>query len=484
MKSIKVNALLNVIRQCCSIVFPLITLPYVCRVIGADGIGKYTFSSSITNYFVLFAALGINTYAVREGAPIRDCRKKIEQFGSELFSINVISSIVAYGLFAILIFFNEKIQTYTSLLVIQSVAIVLATVGTEWVNTIYEDYLYITIRYVAIQIVCLVLILFFVKSSQDLQLYAFFVVFAASGGNVVNVFYRKKYCDIKFTLKMGLKKHIKPLLVLFVNSVAILIYVGSDITILGFFENDYIVGVYGFSARIYNIIKGVIAAAIAVVVPRIAYVGSTSNENNRDYVCKLFHSLIMFTLPIVIVLLSLSKEILFLVGGREFVAGSNSLKCLSCAMIFALCSSVFTNCVLIVNRLERKCLYSTLITALMNILLNIIFIPLYGMIAAAVTTVVAEAMNMFIQLYFSFQFVKVKRLFNKDCIAYVISGIVMFLICYCISSKNEICDTFHSLMIITISSCISLFVYVFILKLFKNRMYVEFVKSMCRLKEK
>ena len=77
-KSLGVNALLNGIKQCCSIIFPLITFPYISRVLGSDGYGKYSFSYSVTNYFILLAALGIYTYAIREGAKIRDDQKAIK----------------------------------------------------------------------------------------------------------------------------------------------------------------------------------------------------------------------------------------------------------------------------------------------------------------------------------------------------------------------------------------------------------------------
>ena len=98
-KSLGVNALLNGIKQCCSIIFPLITFPYISRVLGSDGYGKYSFSSSVTSYFILLAALGIYTYAIREGAKIRDNQKSINQFCSQVFSINVCSSVTVDTLY-------------------------------------------------------------------------------------------------------------------------------------------------------------------------------------------------------------------------------------------------------------------------------------------------------------------------------------------------------------------------------------------------
>ena len=114
----------------------------------------------------LIAALGINSYAVREGARVRANRSEFEKFTSEVFSINVLSTIVAYiGLFCLLIYVTQ-LNGYRDLILIQSTSILLITLGVDWVNTVYEDYLYITIRYIILQIVALILILKFVNHQR------------------------------------------------------------------------------------------------------------------------------------------------------------------------------------------------------------------------------------------------------------------------------------------------------------------------------
>lgn len=269
--SVKKNAVLNVIKQACSILFPLITYPYVSRVLGSTSYGIYSFADSIVSYAVLIAGLGISTYAIREGSPIRDNQKKINQFSSEIFSINVISTIVAYLLLFFSIFVSTKIMADRNVIFVRSIMIILTTIGVDWINNIYEDFSYITIRYIVFQTISLVLMFAFVRSTRDILIYTFITVIAAAGGNVLNVFYVRKYVRIKFVLR-GLSKHIKPIIILFANNVAVAIYVNSDITMLGFYVTNSQVGIYALASKIYNLAKLMINALIIALMPRLSYI--------------------------------------------------------------------------------------------------------------------------------------------------------------------------------------------------------------------
>lgn len=138
-KSLSLNALLNTVKTVLGIIFPLITFPYISRVLGVENVGKVNFSGSVVSYFTLIAAFGVSTYAVREGAKIRDNKKKFIDFSNQVFTINVLTTVLAYFLLGILIIFSAKIRNYTGLIVILSTAIVFVTIGADWLNTIYED---------------------------------------------------------------------------------------------------------------------------------------------------------------------------------------------------------------------------------------------------------------------------------------------------------------------------------------------------------
>lgn len=468
LRSLKVNALLNGIRQACSILFPLITFPYISRILGSEGFGKYNFSQSVTSYFILFAALGINTYAIREGAKIRNDKEKITKLCSQIFSINVLSSLVALISLVILVFASTKIGGYATLILIESTAIIMAVIGVNWINSIYEDYLYLTIRYIIIQVIALVSMFIFVKDPSDLIAYCIISVLATNGGNLVNVIYVRRYVKVKFTFRMDLKRHLKPLLILFVNSLAIIIYVNADITMLGYYANDTDVGIYSFASKIYNIIKQLINAIVVVALPRIAFILQNQESKYHEYINKLFSALNVCLLPVIAGLFCMSDTIIQIAGGDQYLAGDSSLKILSLAMLFAIYASLFTNCVLIVHQQESKCLISTFISAIVNIILNIILMPIIGMVGAAITTIIAEALNCFLQLLFSKPFFDYKKARIKESISCVVGTIGVIAVCI-------ICNNIFESAIIRmgITIVISCLVYIFVLIIMKNKIVVE-----------
>lgn len=460
-KSLKTNAILNTIKQSCSILFPFITFPYVSRTLGEAGFGKYNFSFSIVTYFSYIAALGISTYAIREGAKIRDNIKKIEKFCSEVFSINIISAIVAYGLLALFLLLNRKTDTYLTYIIILSIAIFIDTIGTDWVNTIFEDFTYITIRYIIFQVIALILLFVFVHDEKDVAAYCWITLLAAHGGNLINLFYIRKRIQIHFTFRMNVKKHIIPLLILFINALAIVIYVNADITMLGFYYNDSVVGIYSFSSRIYNILKNLINAIVVVSLPRIAYVNLNQKSKIRSYMTQIFSGITYVMLPMIVGMFCMSKQIIMLIGGKRYIIGNSSLKILSIAILFAIYASIFSNCILIVNRQEKKCLVSTIISALVNIVLNLILLPKYGIVAAAITTLIAEFLNCMIQFIFSREYYKYNFQNLLEQSSCVIGSCFIYCVCYIV---NHMTSSVISLFIAIVISAVGYFGITYIMK--------------------
>ena len=167
------NAILNGIKTVCSILFPFISFSYCSRVLGADALGAYSFSQSIIAYLLLVAALGIPNYAIREGAFVRKRKEKLNEFVAQIFTINCIMTVITYGILIILLISWPKLVSYKKIVVIQSVQIVLTTLGADWINSIFEDYLYLAVRYIVIQIISIVALFLFVKSPADIYVYTF-----------------------------------------------------------------------------------------------------------------------------------------------------------------------------------------------------------------------------------------------------------------------------------------------------------------------
>ena len=139
-KSLAQNAILNGIRNGLNLLFPLITFPYVSRVLQVEKLGEYNFANSVTSYFVLLAGLGISSYAVREGAKLREKKNEFDFFASSVFTINVVSTIISYICLFVCLWVSNSLHKYSLLIMVFSVQIVFTTIGVEWVYSIYEEY--------------------------------------------------------------------------------------------------------------------------------------------------------------------------------------------------------------------------------------------------------------------------------------------------------------------------------------------------------
>lgn len=392
--SIKINMVLNAIKGMSSVMFPLISFPYVSRVLGVDNIGKYNFSNSVISYFVLLASLGIQTYAIREGARMRDNPIQLKHFADEMFTINVSSTVISYCLLGVLVLSVDKFQEYRWLLYILSLQIAFKTVGIEWIYSIYEDYLYITIRSIIFQILSLVLLLTLVKTETDVNFYALVTVISGAGSNILNYIHAKKYCKVELTRNVEWKKHIKPIFIFFGMTVTVTLYVNSDITILGFLCGDRTVGIYSVSTKIYTIVKTILSSVLVVSIPRLSAIYGEGRVDKLISVAEgIYKLLLSVVIPSIVGMIILRKEIVSIVSGKEYISAESSLFVLSIALFFCLASWFWGQCILVIFKMEHEVFKVTCVSALVNVGLNFILIPLGKENAAAFTTLIAELIS-------------------------------------------------------------------------------------------
>ncbi|WP_242335277.1 flippase [Limosilactobacillus urinaemulieris] len=475
-KSIKLNAFLNTVRNVMSLVFPLITFPYVSRVLNVNGIGKYNFSSSIVSYFFLIATLGIEQYAVREGSKIRDSNKKINIFANQILTINVFSATFAYILLLIcLLIFLNKLHSYLLCILICSIQIGFSVLSVEWLYTIYEDFLYITLRSIIFQILSIILLFTFVKSPGDYLNYAAVSVFSLVGSNVLNFVRAKKHFQLHLDFHFNWWERMRPILIIFAASVANVIYVNSDLTILGFIKNNYIVGIYTISSRIYVILKNAVSAMLLVSVPRLAFYYGRKEVNNFNLLLsKVLNGLIIIILPIATGLFMLSRQTVLIISGAHFLRSITSLKILCFALVFSILEVILSTCVLIPLKKEKYVLISTSLSALVNVLLNLLLIPKFNENAAAFSTVIAELLLFLMNYYFCRNIVK-KIFFSKEFLTNFLES-VLGCMAICIICKLVL-QTVPSLLFgTTVTVILGVISYTITLLLFRNKYAISIFK--------
>ena len=280
--SIKKNTFFNIIKTVSAIIFPLITFPYISRVLQPENVGKINFGNSIVSYISLIATLGITTYAIRECAKYKEDKDKLGKVSSQIFSINLVTTGIAYLILIVLLILYGKLRDYRLLIAIQSLKVFFTTIGADWLNTAMEDFKYITLRTLSIQILSLILMFVFIKSPDDYMKYAIITVLSASGANILNIFYRKRFCNTRFTLCMDIKKHLPAILSLFAMMLAQEIFTMCDTTIIGLTLGDYEVGLYSTALKVFNIINQVTCSIFFVVLPQLSV--AYSRNKTEDYV--------------------------------------------------------------------------------------------------------------------------------------------------------------------------------------------------------
>lgn len=391
-KSIKKNTIYNMLKTFSSIIFPLITFPYVSRVLSPVGIGQYNFSNTYVGYFSLIASLGITTYAIRECAAVRDDQEKLDKVSSQIFSINICTMLIAYAALFISLVFFRKLDSYRILIIIFSSNILFTIVGADWINSAFEDFRYITLRTFGMQFISLICIFIFVRKPSDVLNYALITVLASGGANILNMFYRRRFCKMRFIRDMGWKKHFPSIMLLFVMLLAQTILSSTDITMLGLMKTDAEVGLYSTAVKMYNIISQVVSSVLWVLMPRLSVAFSNKDYSEVNILLRrTFQFMLALALPCTIGVGILADPIISIVGGSAFSASASYLRILMAASFVAVMGGgFFGNIILLPSHKEKYFMQACLIAAGVNFILNYIFIPQYGGTAAGISTVIAH----------------------------------------------------------------------------------------------
>ncbi|OAA86945.1 flippase [Clostridium ljungdahlii] len=389
--SIKKNTLFNVIKTISSIIFPIITFPYISRVLRAENVGKINFGNSIVSYFSLIATLGVTTYAVRECSRVKNDKNLLGKIASQIISINICTMAFSYFILILCLMFIPVIKDYELLILIQSVSIIFTTLGADWLNTAMEDFKYITLRTFIFQFLALISMFLFVHKPDHYLIYAIISVLSSSGANITNIFYRRRYCKVRFTMNMNWKRHFPPIILLFAMLLSQNLLNNLDTTMLGIMKGDYQVGLYTTAVKIINIVSQVVASIAWVVMPQLSYQFAQKNYNKIN---KLLHDASAFTvalgLPCIVGINVSAPEIIEIIGGQEYLSAVPCLHILTISMAIGFLNGIYGNMILLPSKREKRFMIACLVSAGVNMVTNYIFIPYFGINAASAMTVLSS----------------------------------------------------------------------------------------------
>lgn len=473
-KNITTNALLNGIKTIVTLAFPIITFMYSSRILLSEGVGKINFSKSFAAYFTILAMLGVVNYGTKEASRIITDKVALSRFAHEILMINAVSTIMAYMVFLFAIQL-DVFDEYKLLLYINSISIVLTPLGMDWLYNATEEYAFITIRTCLVQGIGLICILLFIHNQQDIYIYALIQTLAATGANLANFIHSRKLIIYKWLGNYNLKKHIKPILTLFGMTLFIQIFTHLDTTMVGLISGDNAVGLYTAANKMSSMTASVITALVMVLMPRIAHYAHVGNTKEIKKLSEeAINCVLMLGLPTAVGVLLLSTPIIWIFSGRAFWEAVLTSRILAWRILLVPLNSFLVLYLFIPIDRERWALVSTGAAALINFILNSVWIPAYMQNGAAVATVMAELVELFINFYFLRKIMSLKPI-GRYVFEYV-GGCAYMLLMYGILSKL-IAGQFL-LMIATIVICG--LGYIGILYFLKNPYLYNFIYSLKR----
>lgn len=428
MKSIKRNFAYNILLNLSRVIFPLITAPYIARVLEPEGVGLFNFASTYANYFALFAVLGVPTYGIREISKKRDDRDSMEKLVSELMTISIFSTLIASVLFILSLFLIPQLTVNKTLFLVAGIILYLAPLRIDWYYSGLERFGYITARALIIRFLSLIAMFIFVKNRNDLLIYMLIYTLGTIGGDLWNLYILLKD-GIKPRIKLsGLKKHISPLFVLFASTIAISIYTILDTLMLGFMTSYQEVGYYNSATHISKAILVIVTSLSAVAIPRVALY---AKENNIEAVNALISkscSIVSFlALPLTIGIICISPVFVPLFFGEAFRGAIIPLMIISGVIVAIGFNNLTGIQILIGMGYDKLFLRAVLAGSVLNLILNLIMIPFIGASGAAISSVCAESLILLITYIYIRRETEIRFVNIKSDIIKATCGSILFI---------------------------------------------------------
>ena len=431
-KSIAKNYLYNLVYQVLILVLPIITTPYISRTLGATNIGIYSYTYSILSYFLLFGALGVAMYGQREIAYIAEKKEERKKVFWEIVSFRAITMLFAICVYAIFFMVSNKYSIYYRIWCLELVA---TAVDISWFFQGIEEFKKTVIRNVLVRIISVALIFILVKNGQDLIKYITIYAIADLVGNLSLWAYLPKYFKGVKVKSIELKKHIMPIVFLFIPQISGQVYNMLDKTMIGrMIEDKSEVGFYEEAIKVIRVLVTIVSSLGIVMVSRMANVFATGDkEKLKEYLKKSLKFTFLLGVPMSFGVAAVAKAFVPIFLGGGFDKTIILMEILSPIVIRCGMSSVIGYQYLLPVKRQKEYTLSIVVGIIINFLLNYILILKYNSIGASVATVVSQLAVCFIQVYIIRKDLGAREIV-KDNYKYIVSGTIMFLICIFIKS--------------------------------------------------
>ena len=471
-KSIKKNFVMNAILTMSQFIFPLITFPYVSRILLPVGTGKVSFATSVITYFTMFAQLGIPTYGVRRCAQVRDDKMELTRVTHELLFINFMMSVVAYVILFFALAFVPRLQGDRTLYLIISLNIIFTCIGIEWMYRGLEEYTYITVRSIIFKFIALVAMFAFIHQKSDYLVYGGISIFAASASSILNFINARKHIYMRPVGGYKLRRHLKPVLIFFAMSIATTVYTNLDTVMLGFMKTDTDVGYYNAAVKIKGILVSIVTSLGAVLLPRASYyVEKGDLADLRRLSSKALDFVLVVACPLALYFILFAKEGIRFLSGPAYGGAILPMQWIQPTIIFIGLTNILGLQILVPLGKEKYVLYSEIAGAITDFTINWFLIPRLASAGASIGTLAAEFVVLVVQYHVLRK--EVTPIFRK--LPY--GKIIIALGLATLASIWVKWLNLHAFVILVISVILFMGVYVAVLLLTKESMMIEIMST-------
>ena len=480
--SVKFNFIMNFIMSASSIVFPLITFPYISRVLMATGNGKVAAASAVITYFNMFASLGIPTYGIRACAKVRDDKEKLSKTVQELLIINSVTMFLTCIVFVFTVALVPEFAAEKELYIINGIGMVLNMFAITWLYNALEQYAYITVCNMVVKLVSLVLMFLLVKKPEDYIVYGAITVFASSASYLFNFVYATRFISFKKTEKYNFRIHMKPILRFFAMSAATSVYTNLDVVMLRFMQGNEEVGYYNAAIKVKTILVTLITSLGTVLLPRLSYY--VKKEKTDDFfrmIGKAVDFVVVAGLPLTIYFMMYADESIQFLAGDGYQGAVLPMVILMPTVLLIGLSNITGIQILTPQNMEQKVLNSIVCGAIVDFLLNLVLIPKMASSGAALATVMAELIVLLVQCVY---LKKILKEIIRD-VSGVKIGLAIVLGTIGGAAVKVLVDLtatgwsmeIQSFVMLAVSACVFFGIYGIVLLVMKEKLALELVDS-------
>lgn len=460
MSSLKKNFFYNALLTVSNYIFPLLTFPYITRVLGAEGFGIANFAFSFVENAILFCNLGISTIGVKAIASCKKNKEEMSKVFSTLVTIHMCVTLFISVVYLSIVLYSNSLQEQKEFLLLGTSRIILNVFLVEWLYQGLQDFAYITKRSIIVKTLYVISIFVFVKTNQDYGLYFALTIIQFIINYSLNWIHSRKIVYFNLSLK-GCSTYLKPILTWGITNIVLSFYTTFNVTYLGMVCNNESVGYYVTAVKLYAIFLSVLTAYNTVIIPHLNEINTHGNMSRLKNMISLSFELVSFvSFPLVIFCVVMAPEIIEIIAGTGFERSIIPFQIIVIQVILVGYSQITEGQILLTFNKNKEVLISTICSALFSVVILFFCAKRYAEIASALAVAIPHILECILLFIFAkkalnFRF-PLKTALNSIVVACIFGVVLSFFKCY-ISNlyiKLVVLFLFYSIFYILVQLCL------------------------------